>query len=115
MFSKNKSIIKSRTLELSNVIEGTDIYNAKFIYMLRKLPEAGVEKVNVRYNRVDLLSKSIYGDSQYSDILLLYNGVTIDQLDPEFMLRFPLLDDVNSLLTKLTTLINHKQFKSANQ
>ena len=56
-------------------IDGTyDVLSSYFIEELRKLPLAGVYRVELEPFRPDLVSYDVYGDPQYWWLLLEYNG-----------------------------------------
>lgn len=110
MYNKKKAILKSSNLDLNTVIEGEDIYNSKFVYMLRKLPSRGKYEVNLAKHRIDLIATEIYGDPNMAEIILLYNGMTIDQLKPGVALESPYPSDVYALASQLTTIKSPREY-----
>lgn len=113
MYNKEKNHLKSDTIEIDAFIERGDIFNSKFLYILKYLPSQGDYLVNLNRYRIDLISDDIYGDSSFSELILLYNGVTISQLEPGLILKSPKLSDVNNLISKLSIISNVKEYISS--
>lgn len=110
MYNKNKSIIKVSTLEIGNFMEGTDIFNSKFIYLFRKLDVDRTYKVNIRDFRLDLLSESIFQRSNYGELILLFNGLTISELKSDLLINVFKLEDLVNLVSKLSTVISPRDY-----
>lgn len=109
MFSKKKKIINSKygkkSIELKNYVENGDIYNSKFLYILSKLPSIGTYKIPKIFEyRIDLISEDLYKSSYMTELLLLYNGITIDNLKVNTILRVPSESMILNLKTKISTI-----------
>jgi hypothetical protein len=83
------------------LIEGTDIYNSKFLYLLRRLPEEGSRLVGSHEFNLELLTEAIYNDAGYGRILLIYNGMTTLDLSRDAVVKYPRLSDISKLLQDL--------------
>lgn len=80
MYTK-ESILKGTRTNLSNYIEGIDIYNSAFLHYLSS-PE--LEKVPYRITvyeyRPDMIAQDFYGSTEYLGILLAQLGVGLSYL-----------------------------------
>lgn len=110
MFDKKKSIVKSSSLDLTNYVENTDLFNSKFLYMFRKLPSLGTYDVNSRDYRLDLISIDLYDDIKYGEFILLYNGITISDLKPNMELKVFDESQLEDLITKLTVIKSPRDY-----
>jgi hydrogenase maturation factor len=110
MYNKKKSIVKSSSLELDSYVEGTDLFNSKFIYMFRKLPSLGTYDVNSRDYRLDLIALDLYNDVKYGEYILLYNGITISDLKPNMELKVFNETQLEDLITKLTVINSPRDY-----
>lgn len=110
MFSKGQSYLKSANYEIDSFIEEGDIYNSKFLYILRHLPSQGDYLVVLNKYRIDLISKDIYGSDSYGEILLLYNGISINELSPGTIIQSPKIGVLNNLASKINVISNLKEY-----
>lgn len=110
MYDKKKSIVKVGVLELSNYIEGNDLYNSKFIYMFRKLNQHSTYKINTRDFRLDLIALATYGDVTMGELILLYNGLTISELKTDLELKLFKKEDLVNLIGKLTVILSPRDY-----
>lgn len=71
MYSKKSTIINNKQ-DLSNYIEGFDVYNSE---ILLKLNDPGIQREDYEITtyeyRPDLIAEDYYGDSSYMGIVLL--------------------------------------------
>lgn len=104
MYTKDQVIIRPNAIELKTYIEGTDIFNSKFIYMLRKIPKRSSYIIENKDFRIDLISFDIFTSNIYGELLLLYNGITINELSKGVSLNVFSLYDLNNLITKLNNI-----------
>jgi len=85
-----------------NYTDNFDPITCAFFPQLTNLPVQGNYVVNFEASRPDLLSNSIYQDTQYWWILMLYNGLTdVDQIVQGLNIAFPGVDDIEDLLFSL--------------
>lgn len=114
MFSKQKQIVSSEDFDLEGFIQGTDVFNSKIIYMLPKLPSIGTYRIDLNEYRIDLISIDIYDTSELSEILLIYNGLTINQLKKGTEIKVPHIRDVRNLFRNIVSITNPVEYlKSA--
>ena len=64
--------------ELSNYIEGNDVFNSSFLSILSNpdLPRISYTITEYEY-RPDLIANEIYGSSSYEGILMLQTGLSL--------------------------------------
>lgn len=110
MYNKSKSYLKSENNDIESLIEGGDLYNSKFVYILKSLPSQGEYLVVLNKYRIDLISYDIYNSYDYGEIILIYNGITISELRPGVILRSPSIDDLNTLASKLSVISNVNEY-----
>lgn len=110
MYNKDKVILSKLEFDLSSYIENGDIYNSKVLYMIPKLPSIGEYTVDLAAKRIDLISLDLYNTTEMSEIILLYNGVTIDQLTKGTVLRVPSLDDIRKLLRSVSSIDSPRDY-----
>jgi hypothetical protein len=66
--------------ELSNYIEGNDVYNSSFLSIISNSALPRITYVISEYEyRPDLIANEIYGSSSYEGILILQTGLTLDK------------------------------------
>ena len=79
MYTKESRIIGARE-NLSNYIEGEDIYNSLFLHIINDPTiEKETYQITVYEYRPDLISKDFYGSEDYLGILLVQVGLNLDQ------------------------------------
>lgn len=110
MFSKKQTIIDSEEKDITQFLESTDLYNSKLLYIIPKLPYVGEYTVDLNEHRIDLISKDIYESDSLAEILLLYNGLTINDLTKGITLRAPYLSDIVSLFQNISSIDNPALF-----
>lgn len=82
-----------------------DIINSYFVFMLKSLRVYGEYVVQTQENRPDLVSFSIYGNTQYWWILLLYNNIfNFEELPANTTLQYPSLASLEDLYFNLKSL-----------
>lgn len=78
MYSKSK-VISSSKKDLSNYIEGYDLYNARLIDLLRDKDGERVNYTISQYEfRPDLIALEVYGDAEYMGFLYLAAGLPLE-------------------------------------
>lgn len=78
MYTKNKSI-GARKQDLSNYVEGYDVYNSKLLDLLKNPNIEKVEYVITKYEyRPDLIAEDFYGDEKYTGILMIICGISLE-------------------------------------
>lgn len=110
MYTKDQVIIRPNAIELKTYMEGTDIFNSKFLYMFRKLPSRGTYKIENKDFRIDLISQDIFVENIYGELLLIYNGITINELKKGITLRTFDIVDLNTLVTKINNINSPTEF-----
>lgn len=100
MYTKQNKIITSKE-EITNYVEGIDIFNSKFLYELRK-PELNREvyTVTIYEYRPDLIAQDFYGDVKYEGILMLQVG-RLENLVRGNRILLVSRSDVNSILSRI--------------
>lgn len=88
------------SLELSKIVEDTDIFNSELLYRLTKFPEYKLKSKEIKVSSLNpsSLAYTIYGDQKFSWILIIFNP----QLSH---LQYSLGDVVR--YPELTDLLNH--------
>ena len=80
------------------VEDTSDILTSYLILELQKLPLYGVFQVTKEFNRPDLVSHAIYGNTQYWWILLLYNNLSTPwELTIGLEVKYPSLSQIENL------------------
>lgn len=74
MFGRKDQIV-SEPSNLSNYIDGFDVFDSRFIYELNKpgIPKE-LYKITVYDGRPDLIAKDFYGSDSYLGIVILQGG-----------------------------------------
>lgn len=110
MYNKDKTILSKEELNLDFYIEDQDIFNSKALYMIPKLPSSGEYTVDLSEYRIDLISLDLYETTSMSEILLLYNGLTIKDLSQGTVLKVPYLADVRNLLKRISSVVSPREY-----
>lgn len=101
MYTKGSSILSNKQ-DLSNYIEGFDIYNSKLISMLSDTSLDRDEYTITTYEyRPDLIAADIYGSAKYLGILLLTQSIGLEGYRKGVVLRVIPKVIVDSLINKL--------------
>lgn len=75
MYTKGNTMISSKE-ELSNYVEGLDLFNSQFLYMLTNPElERQVYEITVYEYRPDLIAEDFYGSTKYTGIVMAQVGV----------------------------------------
>lgn len=65
--------------ELSNYIEGDDVYNSSFLSIISNPSIPRITYVISEYEfRPDLIAQEIYGSTTYEGMLILQSGMTLE-------------------------------------
>ena len=78
MYSRSNKIISSE-VDLSNYVEGYDLFNS---VLIDQLSDTSLEKetyvVTTKEYRPDLIAEEIYGSSSYTGLLMLVAGLPLE-------------------------------------
>lgn len=78
MYTKNNTIISNKN-ELSNYIDGKDIYNSSLLVYMNDPRITRTDYLITTYEyRPDLISKEFYGSSDYEGLLILQSGIGLE-------------------------------------
>ena len=101
MYKSNKSVT-SGIWNLTNYIDGSDIYNAYIIQELQRpdLSREMYEIKNYKY-RPDLVAKDYYGSENYTGLVLLQTGLTLSNFKRGVILNLIRKDDLDRILRNL--------------
>ena len=78
MYKKSSKITSSQG-DLSNYVEGSDVYNALLINKLRDNQEEKIAyQIKTKDYRPDLIAKDIYGDSKWMGLLMMTCGLGLE-------------------------------------
>lgn len=65
--------------ELSNYIEGNDVYNSSFLSIISNSAYPRITYVITEYEyRPDLIAREIYGSSTYEGLLMIQTGLVLE-------------------------------------
>ena len=79
MCAKESRIIGARE-NLSNYIEGEDVYNSLFLHIINDPTiERSLYQITVYEYRPDLIARDFYGSEDYLGILLVQVGINLEQ------------------------------------
>ena len=98
MYKKANKII-SDIGNLTNYIDGNDIYNSQVVQEIQnpELPREDYE-ITVYQYRPDLIAKEFYGSAEYSGFVLLQSGMVLSNLTKGTILRLIKRSDLDKLL-----------------
>ena len=79
MYTKQNRIISNKN-DLSNYIEGVDVYNSELLLKLQD-PRLNrdVYEVTVYQFRPDLIAKDYYGSESYMGLVIVQNGMGLEK------------------------------------
>ena len=101
MYKRPQKIITSQS-NLSNYIEGFDVYNSWF---LQKISDQSLERekyqITVHEFRPDLMAQDFYGDSGYMGILLVQTKVGIESLKRGVVLELIPKNIIDSIISEM--------------
>lgn len=108
MFNPDNTFDSYLRLDLGKLIELNnnfyDILTSNYVKHLHSLPIAGTYQVITEMFRPDLISYKIYKDVQYKLLLMEYNSIIkITEIVPGLVLKYPSLQDLQSLVFQLNT------------
>lgn len=110
MYSGNKELNRTSEFDFSPFIQGTDVFNSKFLYLLKKIPTESYFIVGDFGNRIDLISQEIYDRPDLGDLLLLYNGLGSRDLTPNTQLRVIKFSNIRILFNQMSLTTNTRSF-----
>lgn len=65
--------------ELSNYVEGNDVYNSSFLSIISNSAYPRITYVITEYEyRPDLIAREIYGSSTYEGLLMIQTGLVLE-------------------------------------
>ncbi len=101
MYSKANKIISDKA-ELSNYIEGFDVYNSQLIEKMKDpdLPKVMYE-ITVYEYRPDLIAQDFYGSDAYTALILLQNGVGLEFYTKGAVLELIPKSAIDNILSKM--------------
>lgn len=90
MYLKAKRINKSKK-DLSNYVDGFDLYNSRIIDILKDYDEEKISyEIKTMEKRPDLIAEDIYGSTDYLGILYLTVGLPLESYTKGTVLKvFP--------------------------
>ena len=101
MYTKESRIIGARE-NLSNYIEGEDVYNSLFLHIINDPTiERETYQITVYEYRPDLISKDFYGSTDYLGILLIQVGLGLSQYTKGTVLRLIPKETIDGLLANM--------------
>lgn len=87
MYGKSNKITVS-LVELSNYVEGYDIYNSELVEILQT---PGLQKddyeITVYQYRPDLIAEDFYGSKDYTGVLMLQSGLVLSNFTKGTILK----------------------------
>lgn len=101
MYTKESRLIGRRE-NLSNYMEGNDVYNSLFLHLLaspdlNKVPY----QITVYEYRPDLIAQDFYGSVDYLGILMAQLGIGLDSLTKGTILYLIPKDTIETLLRNI--------------
>ena len=101
MYTKENTMISSKE-EISNYIEGLDIFNSQFLYMLANPElERKVYEITVYAYRPDLIANEFYGSPKYAGLVILQSGVGLAGLKRGNKILLLSKDSIQSILNSI--------------
>lgn len=101
MYKKQQKIQSSDT-NLSNYIEGFDVYNSYFLYLISD-PSLTRELYQITVNefRPDLIALDFYGDSDYTGILMAQVKIGIESLKRGVVLELIPKNIIDNIISEI--------------
>lgn len=101
MYTKNNQMISNKET-LSNYIEGLDLFNSQFLYMIADPTlERKIYEITVFEYRPDLIAKEFYGSENYMGILMAQIGTGLSGLKRGNKISLLPLNVISSILNSL--------------
>lgn len=101
MYTKSNKISSNR-YDLSNYIEGFDVYNSELINLI---VNTDVEKdsyiINTYEYRPDLIAEDYYGSSSYLGLLFLMCGISFENYKKGTVLRLIKPGDLDNIISNI--------------
>lgn len=99
---KKKNITTSGKQDLSNYIEGFDVYNAEITELINdpKLNWTTYTITTFEF-RPDLIAEEVYGDVKYLGVLFLLCGTSFENYTKGTVLSLLPKEEINKILEKL--------------
>jgi hypothetical protein len=101
MYKKTDKINSSKN-DLSNYIEGFDVYNSVILEYLNDTSLAREDyMINTYEYRPDMIAKDYYGSTSYMGILFLTCGTSFDNYSKGTVLRLIKKEDLDKVMDKI--------------
>lgn len=101
MYTKESRLVGSKE-NLSNYVEGNDVYNSTFLHVIA---DQSIEKVpyqiTVYEYRPDQIAADFYGSTEYLGILLAQLGIGLDQLSKGTILYLIPKDTIDLIIRNI--------------
>lgn len=101
--NSNPGGLGNQSLELSTMVDGTDVFNSELLYKFTQYPTHKLKEYEVTKKGLNpnSLAKILYGSHKYSWILILMNpGVPIDQYVFGSIIKYPDLSEIRSYINE---------------
>lgn len=101
MYTKENRLIGKRE-NLSNYVEGNDVYNSTFLHYLSNSDIAKTPyQITVYEHRPDLIAQEFYGSVDYLGILMVQIGLGLEDLTKGTILYLIPKDTIDTLLRNM--------------
>ena len=101
MYKKQNSITINK-IDLSNYIEGSDIYNSE---LLLRLQDSGIEKekylITTNSYRPDLICENYYGSLNYLGIMMMTTSLELESFKKGNILNLIPKETIDSIINEL--------------
>jgi hypothetical protein len=101
MYTKTNNV-NSSLEDLTNYIDGSDVYNSKLVELLNdpSLPRDEYEIKTYEY-RPDLIAREVYGSTGYEGLLMLQAGATLTNFQKGVTLMLIPKTNLDSLIRSI--------------
>ena len=101
MYTKANRIFSSK-MDLSNYVEGFDVYNSKLLYKLLD-PELEREyyEITVYQYRPDLIARDYYGSDTYMGLVIAQNGLGLENYKKGTVIQLIKKSSLDNLVSSL--------------
>lgn len=98
MFGREKYFIRSSNVSASLFVEGDDVQNSEFYYLLDNCITRDKYTVTKYEHRLDLIAIDIYGSTDYAWIIQYLNRISNDKVLKGTILEYIPLDTLTNLI-----------------
>lgn len=99
MFGREKFFIRSSNVSASLFVEGDDVQNSEFYYLLDNCIDRKTYLVTKYEHRLDLISIDIYGSNEYAWVIQYLNRITNDDILKGVTLEYIPIETLNTLIS----------------